>query len=387
MNLTQERSAPLQAPPTGLPPGPGTAAGTPRTRTTTAARRAGALAPRLITPVALAGVLFVFGTMSPVFLTAGNLLGVLAQLSILGLVATGLTIAVRAGGIDLSIGVALDLSALAAAALIYDGYRAWVAIVAGLLFGLLVGAINAALIFLLRIPPFLATLSVWFIGTSVQQLLTGGGAPTYLSSRPVPEGFALLGHGWFLDIIDGTILILVLVALGTGLLLSATRWGRAVTMAGEQPTAAAIGGLRVRRLGASAYILCSLVAAFAGVVLASRTTSFVPGSGQSYLMDAIGAVFIGATLSKFGRATVPGTLVGVLLFALLSNGMNLIGLSFFWQGLGRGVVLLAILVLGVVLTRRAGSPNALDALFRRPPPRANASTDAQPAASTPEGSH
>lgn len=383
MNLTQERSTPAPTTPANLPPGTGTAAGTPRT---TAARRAGALAPRLITPVALAAVLFVFGTMSPVFLTAGNLLGVLAQLSILGLVATGLTIAVRAGGIDLSIGVALDLSALAAAALIYDGYRAWVAIVAGLLFGLLVGAINAALIFLLRIPPFLATLSVWFIGTSVQQLLTGGGAPTYLSSRPVPDGFALLGHGWFLDTIDGTILILVLVALGTGLLLSATRWGRAVTMAGEQPTAAAIGGLRVRRLGASAYILCSLVAAFAGVVLASRTTSFVPGSGQSYLMDAIGAVFIGATLSKFGRATVPGTLVGVLLFALLSNGMNLIGLSFFWQGLGRGVVLLAILVLGVLLTRRAGSPSALNALFRRPPPRTQSPKTSQPVAPTTEGS-
>jgi ribose transport system permease protein len=382
MNLTQERSTPAPTTPIGLPPGPDAAAGTTRT---VAARRAGALAPRLITPVALAGVLFVFGTMTPVFLTAGNLLGVLAQLSILGLVATGLTIAVRAGGIDLSIGVALDLSALAAAALIYDGYRAWVAIVAGLLFGLLVGAINAALIFLLRIPPFLATLSVWFIGTSVQQLLTGGGAPIYLSSRPIPEGFALLGHGWFLDAIDGTILILVLMALGTGLLLGATRWGRTVTMAGEQPTAAAIGGLRVRRLGASAYILCSLVAALAGVVLASRTTSFVPGSGQSYLMDAIGAVFIGATLSKFGRATVPGTLVGVLLFALLSNGMNLIGLSFFWQGLGRGVVLLAILVLGVVLTRRAGAPSPLEALFRRPPPRTQSAKTPQSAASTTEG--
>ncbi len=366
MNLVQERSRPIRTGTPGTRPGP--ALGTERTGPTPA-RRTQALAPRLITPVALAAVLFVFGTLSPVFLTMDNLLGVLAQLSILGLVATGLTLAVRAGGIDLSVGVALDLSALAAAALVYDGYRAWVAIAAGLLFGLVVGAVNAALIFLLRIPPFLATLSVWFIGTSVQQLLTGGGAPIYLSSRPIPEGFALLGHGWFLGAIDGTILLLVVVALATGLLLGATRWGRAVTMAGEQPTAAAISGLRVRQLGASAYVLCSLVAAFAGAVLASRTTSFIPGSGQSYLMDAIGAVFIGATLSRFGRATVPGTLVGVLLFALLSNGMNLIGLSFFWQGLGRGVVLLAILVLAVILSRRTGSPGVLDAVFRPSPPR------------------
>lgn len=378
MTLTQNRVS------TGPAARPGTPA-VPRTEALVSkGHRLAALVPRLLTPIALAAVLLVFGSMSPVFLTPDNLLGVLAQLTVLGIVATGLTIAVRAGGIDLSIGVALDLSALAAAALIYDGYRAWVAIVGGLLFGLIVGLVNAALIFLLRIPPFLATLSVWFIGTSVQQILTGGGAPIYLSSRPIPEGFALLGHGWFLDVVDGTILLLVLVALGVGLVLGATRWGRAVTMAGEQPSAASIGGLRVRGLGASAYILCSLVAAFAGVVLASRTTSFVPGSGQSYLMDAIGAVFIGATLSKFGRATVPGTLVGVLLFALLSNGMNLIGLSFFWQGLGRGVVLLAILVLGVVLTRRAGSPGAFDALFRRPPTRPQAPNATAPATPTME---
>jgi ribose transport system permease protein len=84
-------------------------------------------------------------------------------------------------------------------------------------------------------------------------------------------------------------------------------------------------------------------------------------------MDAIGAAFIGATLSRFGRASVPGTLVGVLIFALLSNGMNLIGLSFFWQGLGRGIVLLAILLLGVLLSRgdtaRAG---AIKRLFAKP---------------------
>ena len=324
------------------------------------------LLPRLIAPVALAAILFIFSLLSPVFLTVDNLAGVLSQMAILALVAVGLTVVVRAGGIDLSVGVALDLAALAAAALIADGYRAWVAIIAGLVFGLLVGAVNALLVVGLRIPPFLATLSVWFIGTSVQQLLTGGGAPIYLSTPRVPIEFALLGRGYVVDL-DGVVISAAIVAVVVAVLLGLTRWGRSVTAAGEQPSAARISGLRIHRLQISAYLLCSLVAAFAGVILASRTNGFVPGSGQAYLMDAIGAVFIGATLSRFGRASVPGTLVGVLIFALLSNGMNLIGLSFFWQGLGRGIVLLAILLLGVLLSRgdtaRAG---AIKRLFAKP---------------------
>jgi ribose transport system permease protein len=339
-------------------------------------RRVGAIAPRLVAPVALAAILLGFGMLSPVFLTAGNLAGVLGQMAILSLVAIGMTIVVRAGGIDLSIGVAVDLAALASAALIADGYRAWVAIAAGLLFGLLVGAVNAALIVGLRIPPFLATLSVWFIGTSVQQLLTGGGAPIYLSKPRVPIEFALLGRGYLLDV-DGVIVSAALVALVIGVLLGATRWGRTVTVTGEQPTAARISGLRINRVTVSAYLLCSLVAGFAGVILASRTNGFVPGSGQAYLMDAIGAVFIGATLSRFSRVSVPGTLIGVLIFALLSNGMNLVGLSFFWQGLGRGVVLLAILLLGVLLSRNVPAGTGILArLLTRPAPRnATQSTD------------
>ncbi|GAA2561512.1 ribose transport system permease protein [Neomicrococcus aestuarii] len=308
---------------------------------------------RAIAPVTLGVILFAFSVMTPTFLTSGNLVSVISQMALLALVATGLTIVIRAGGIDLSIGVALDLGALASAALIYDGYRAWVAVVGGLLAALIVGLINAGLVVLLRIPPFLATLSIWFVGTSVQQLFTSGGAPIYLSAPRVPEGFAVIGRGYWLEI-DAAVINFLVVAVVVGLLLGVTRFGRRLTHTGEQPGAALLSGLKTKRLIASSYVLCSLIAGFAGVILASRTNSFVPGSGQAYLMDAIGAVCIGATLSRFGRVSVPGTLVGVLIFALLSNGMNLIGLSFFWQGLGRGIVLLAILVIAALLAKQEG---------------------------------
>jgi ribose transport system permease protein len=313
--------------------------------------------PRLIAPLVLAAIMLAFTVLTPTFLTADNLLAVLNQTAILALVAAGMTVVVRGGGIDLSIGVALDLAALAAAAAIADHYVPWVAVTVGLAFGLAVGLVNAFLVVVLRIPPFLATLSVWFIGTSVQQLLTGGGAPVYLVRSQVPEAFALWGNGNLLGI-PLPVVAAVLVAGAVYLALDGTRWGRELTVTGEQPSASRISGKRVGALGASAYILAAGVAALAGVVLASRTYAFIPASGQLYVMDAIGAVFIGATLSKYGRVSVPGTMVGVLIFALLANGMNLVGLSFFWQGLARGLALLLVLLLGVLLARRRSAAKA-----------------------------
>ncbi|MDN4609539.1 ABC transporter permease [Arthrobacter burdickii] len=322
------------------------------------ASRTGPVLPRLIAPVVLAGILLVFSILSPVFFSGDNLLGVLNQAAILALVAIGMTVVVRAGGIDLSIGVALDLAALAAAATIAEGYVPWVAVTVGLAFGASVGLVNAFLIVVLRIPSFLATLSVWFIGTSVQQLLTGGGAPIYLQKSRVPEGFALWGNGSLLGVPIPLVLAAV-VAVVVYVALDKTRWGRELTVTGEQRTASRISGKRVSGLAVSAYLIGAGAAALGGVVLASRTYAFIPASGQLYVMDAIGAVFIGATLSRFGRVSVPGTLVGVLIFALLANGMNLIGLSFFWQGLARGVALLVVLLLGILLTRTPRTPPAL----------------------------
>lgn len=322
-------------------------------------------AARLIAPVVLAAIMLTFTVLSPAFLTADNLLAVLNQTAILALVAAGMTVVVRAGGIDLSVGVALDLAALAAAGAIADHWVPWVAVTAGLAFGLTVGAVNAFLIVVLRIRPFLATLSVWFIGTSMQQLLTDGGAPIYLVRSRVPDGFALWGNGYLLGIplpVLGAILAAGVIAVA----LDRSRWGRELTVSGEQPRAARITGKRVGALGASAYVLAAGVAAVAGVILASRTYGFIPASGQLYTLDAIGAVFIGATLSSHGRASVPGTLVGVLIFALLANGMNLVGLSFFWQGLARGVALLLVLLLGVVLRRHRPAPAPGPAPTRAP---------------------
>lgn len=320
-----------------------------------------AAAPRLLAPVALAVILIFFAILSPRFLTSENLLSVLNQNALLLLAAIAMTVVVRAGGIDLSIGVAIDIAALTVASLLADGYVLWYALLFGLLAGASVGALNAFLIVILGIRPFLATLSVWFIGAGVQQVATGGGSPIYLSGPRTPPGFAQIGAGNVLGIAIPVLIALVVLGL-VWVILERSRWGRVLTAAGAQPTATRIAGRLTRTAIISAYIFAALIAAIAGIVLASRSSGFVPASGQLYVLDSIGAVFIGATLSRFGRPNLLGTLVGVLIFALLTNGMNLIGLSFHWQGLARGGILLLILLLGVLLSRDYASGRARRAL-------------------------
>lgn len=152
------------------------------------------------------------------------------------------------------------------------------------------------------------------------------------------------------------VVITVLLAVAVWLLLDRTRWGRVLTAAGEQPTATRIAGRRTGLVLASASVVAAAIAAVGGVVLASRSYGFSPAGGQPYVLDAIGAVFIGATLSRLGRPNVLGTAVGVLIFGLLTNGMVLIGLSFYWQGLMRGLVLLVLLLATAALRRESIAP-------------------------------
>jgi len=346
----------VAVPPTDLDPrsGAGSEAGSPgpgKGPGPTTGRRVLAVLPRLVTPLVLAAVLLVFSRLSSEFLTGGNLLSVADQCAILALVAVGLTVVVRAGGIDLSVGVALDLAALTAAQLLGAGYVTWIVVVGALLTAAIVGLLNALLVVGLGITPFMATLSVWFVGTSVQQIRTEGGTPVYLSSGTLPVDFVALGEGTFLGL-GLTAWTVLLVAVVAAVVLGVTRWGRSLVLVGAQPEAGRLVGLRTARIRASTYVLTALACGLAGALLVARTSAFLPNSGQAYLLDAIGAVFVGATLSRRGVATVGGTLVGVALFALLVNGMSLAGIAYFWQGLARGGVLLLVLVVVAGLRRR-----------------------------------
>ncbi|GAA0959018.1 ABC transporter permease [Frigoribacterium faeni] len=345
--------APGRPDPAGSERDPGRGAGPSAAADPDRARR---LATRLLAPAALLVIVVVLASSTPAFATGANLVSVLSAGALLAIVACAMTVVVRGGGIDLSVGVAVDLAALGATALIADGYVTWFAVAVGLAFGTLAGVVNAVLVTLLRIRAFLATLSVWFVGTSVQQLLTDGGAPIYLRRPATPDSFAAIGNATVLGV-PLPVVAAVAVAVAVWFLLDRTRWGRVVTAAGEQRTATRIAGrATVPALGA-VFVVAALVASIAGILLASRSYGFVGGSGQAYVLDAIGAVFVGATLSRHGRPNVLGTLVGVLVFTILSNGLALLGVSYYWDGLVRGAVLLALLVTASVLARGTMGPS------------------------------
>lgn len=287
----------------------------------------------LTLPLVFALIVAVFAVQAPGFLSAGNLHSLLLNnFVLLAIVAIGMTYAVAAGGIDLSVGTALDFASFSFVVLLNGGHGWAVAATGALVAALLVGVFNAGLIAGLRISPFLATLGTLFIGTSAQQLLSDGGQPIYIAQGVKPELTGLI-----------PLLIVLGLALFYGLALARGRLGRELLAQGTQPLLAYYSGLSVRRIVTVVALATALACGVAGVLLSSTVSAYVPLSGNAFLLNAIGAVFIGTTLSRQGRANIPGTLLGVLFINVIANGLLLIGWNFYWQQVATGVLIFVVL--------------------------------------------
>ena len=294
---------------------------------------------RGILPLLIVVIVVFFAVAAPGFLTLGNLSSLLLNnFVLLAIVAIGMTWAVAAGGIDLSVGTAADFASLAFVVLLNGGLGLPVAIPGALLAGALVGGFNAWLIAGLGITPFLATLGTLFIGTSIQQLLSEGGQPIYIAQNLLPGLSAMSWLGVPLP------LWLVLgVATVYGVILARGRLGREILAVGTQVQLARYSGLSIRQISLKVFIASALACAVAGVVLSSTVNAYVPMSGNAFLINAIGAVFMGTTLSRNGRANIPGTLLGVLFINVIANGLLLIGWNFYWQQVATGALILLVL--------------------------------------------
>lgn len=287
----------------------------------------------LTLPLVFAVIVLVFALQAPGFLSSGNLKSlVLNNFVLLAVVAIGMTYAVAAGGIDLSVGTALDFASFTFVVLLNGGHGWAIAVVGALAAALSVGLVNAGLIAGLRISPFLATLGTLFIGTSAQQLMSDGGQPIYIAEglKPGLTGLPAL-------------LIVLGLALFYGLALARGRLGRELLAQGTQPLLAYYSGLSVRRIVTVVALATALACGVAGVLLSSTVSAYVPLSGNAFLLNAIGAVFIGTTLSRQGRANIPGTLLGVLFINVIANGLLLIGWNFYWQQVATGVLIFVVL--------------------------------------------
>ncbi|MBD8804897.1 MULTISPECIES: ABC transporter permease [Pseudomonas syringae group] len=298
--------------------------------------------PRLLTgtlPALVLIILVFFALEAPGFLSWGNLSSlILNNFVLLAIVAVGMTWAVAAGGIDLSVGTAVDFASLGFVVALNGGYGLGAAVVVALLAGGGAGAFNALLIAGLRISPFLATLGTLFIGTSVQQLLSDGGQPIYIAQGVLPgiTGLVILG-------LPLPVWLVALLAGVYGLVLARGRLGREILAVGTQPQLAYYSGLSIRRIAVQVFVGSALACAVAGILLSSTVNAYVPMSGNAYLISAIGAVFMGTTLSRQGRPNIVGTLLGVLFINVIANGLLLIGWNFYWQQVATGALIFLVL--------------------------------------------
>lgn len=293
--------------------------------------------------VAFVLICLFFSVTTDSFLTTANLTNLLVNnVVLLAIVALGMTIVVSSGGIDLSVGTSVDLSSMAFLMLLAAGYGALAGIAAGLGAALLVGLFNAILITRLRISPFLATLGVLFIGQSVQQLATDGGQPIYLITGDTTALFTAIARGTILGV-PLPVVVLAVLSVAVYLLLHRTVFGRHVAALGAQPGVVWYSGISVAGRLSSVYVLAALLAGVTGILLSATVRSYVPLSGNAFLLDAIGATFIGTTLSSERRPSVLGTLLGVLLLAVVKNGLLLIGWNFYWQQVGIGLLVFVVL--------------------------------------------
>ncbi|GKW01316.1 ABC transporter permease [Pectobacterium carotovorum] len=299
--------------------------------------------------VILLAFLVFFSLQNPIFLTLGNWGNLLQGSAVLLIVALAMTLVVTAGGIDLSVGVALDFgAAFALVALKVYGLPWQAAVLAALAGGALVGLVNAVLIIHCRIKPFLATLGTWFIGSSIERIYTEGGGPiAYRRMAPQYHELAV-GDLWGIPV---PIVIVAVLWFAYYLLFERTIVGKRIHAMGLNAPAALIAGVNVRRTMFWLLIVTSVTCAIGGVVLSANLRQFTPLAGQAYLMDAIAAVFIGTAFHAQGRPNVTGTLIGVLFLGMIANGLNLMGLNFIVKDALSGVILVLALALSFLQGR------------------------------------
>jgi ribose transport system permease protein len=294
---------------------------------------------------ALLAVIAFFAVFAPGFARPANLADVLLNnFALLAIASLGMTLAVSLGAVDLSLGTSVDVASLVFVTLCAHHVNLLLAAAGGLAAAFATGALNAVLVARIGIAPFLATLGTLFIGQTVQQLATGGGQPIYLLNVTLPPLFSSLAHGEIAGV-PVPLWIVAVLALALHGALAHSVFGRQVAALGAQPGVARYSGLPVPAVISAAFIVSALLYGVVGLLLSSTVKAYVPQAGNAYLMNAIGATFIGTTLSRTHRPGVAGTLLGVLLLSLVANGLLLIGWNFYWQQVATGVVILAVLAI------------------------------------------
>lgn len=277
----------------------------------------------------------VLSILSDSFLTPSNIVNVLRQASTNANLAIGLTLALIINGIDLSVGSVLALSGTVTCGLIANnGVPIPIAIAIGLLLGTGIGFASGKIISKTGIPPFIVTLAMMQIARGFAFVYTNG-----MPIRVMNDPFNFLGNG-YLGPIPLPIIYTVILMGAVGYILAKTKLGRHIYAVGGNIEAAKYSGVNIARVQVFVYTLSGFLAAFTGIILCARMYSGQPSVGNGYELDAIAASVLGGTSFSGGVGKIGGTLIGVLVIAVLNNGLNLMNVNSFWQLVAKGIVIL-----------------------------------------------
>ena len=283
---------------------------------------------------------------TPAFFTKDNILNVLRQVATNSNLAIGLTMAIIIGGIDLSVGAVLAISGLLCASFISDGMNLGLAVLLAFTLGALFGLLNGLIIAYTNMPPFVVTLATQNIARGIVNVYANGQP---ISARdPV---FNFLGVGYFLGIPLPVIYSFVLLAVMI-LILGRSKFGRQLYAVGGNEEAARFSGINIKKVKIIVYTLCGALASFSGIILAARMYSGQPTAGDGFELDAIAASVLGGVSFSGGVGKLGGTIIGVLVLGVLTNGLNLLNINSFWQYIIKGIIILLAVYLDILKKRR-----------------------------------
>ena len=299
--------------------------------------------------IAFIVVCVVLSLITPRFLTVSNLMIIVTQVSINALLAFGVTFVIITGGIDLSIGSTVAVSGVVAAMFAHpDTYPVIVPVLAGLAAGLLLGAFNGLVITKSKVPPFIVTLGTMTIGRGLALILSKGRPISNLS-----DSFNFIGGGQLLGI-PTPIIILIVFFFICSVLLRKTVLGRYMYAVGGNEQAAKASGIQINKVKMAVYTLSGGLAALAGILLTSRITTGQPNAGVGFELDAIAAAIIGGTSTSGGTGTMTGTLIGALLIGVISNGLDLLNVTSYYQQVVMGIIIIGAVVLDSLNQQKNG---------------------------------
>ncbi|MFD0716619.1 ABC transporter permease [Paenibacillus sp. GCM10027626] len=311
----------------------------PSVATTKTSRLPSGMLQQLLAFASLIILIIVFSLSSANFLQFSNIAGILLSTAVIGVLALGSTFVIITGGIDLSVGTVMTLSAVMTGVFIsYWGFPVPLGIIGGILTGAICGFLSGFFVSKLKIPPFIATLAMMMVAKGLA-LVISGAKPIYFTDAPVFSKISLgtlfPGFG-----IPNAVLIFFAAAAIGSILLSKTIVGRYNFALGSNEEATRLSGVNVKYWKIVIYTITGTFTGLAGVLMASRLSSAQPALGQGYELEAIAAVVIGGTSLSGGKGTIIGTVIGALIMSVLTNGLRIMSVPQEWQTVVVGLVIL-----------------------------------------------